>query len=351
MPIMDGIQATKEIRRLEKTNAMAGYPPCSPEGSTTTPSSETPTSASSETTRSSSSPYRSSVIIVALTASSLSSDRVAALAAGCNDFLTKPVTLLWLNNKIIEWGSIKALQMWADPVRTSQAAQARDVADRLHVPARKGSPSLSRQASLGKGSSTSNPTAERSETNSHIGLSSTRTVVAGASRSPATPVSPGKIWGPFKPSSATRRANSSEGPSGLPPNTNTMPGQCPRVYLYTLSTYSHFHSIIDLETGTHSLYIPTLACAQEFCSIPAAPNALSSPNDLTELRSDSLTPTARSVMPPVELPHNAPGKREMQPLFQEDPPPQTTPSKNPSVTATPEQPSTPQHRPMPPVLP
>ena len=145
MPVMDGIQATKEIRRLEKSNAAAGYPPLSPsmdEGST--PSEKYPLSASSSVTsetRSVNSPYRSSVIIVALTASSLQSDRVAALAAGCNDFLTKPVSLLWLNNKIIEWGSIKALQMWADirpdamkTITTGQTAQARDVAQRLHVP-------------------------------------------------------------------------------------------------------------------------------------------------------------------------------------------------------------------------
>ncbi|OBZ77036.1 hypothetical protein A0H81_03805 [Grifola frondosa] len=123
MPVMDGIQATKEIRRLEKYN---GAP---------TPQSEEqqppPTPPS----------YQSSVIIVALTASSLQSDRVAALGAGCNDFLTKPVSLHWLNNKIIEWGSIKALQMWADirpeavrSISTGQAVQAQNVARRLHVP-------------------------------------------------------------------------------------------------------------------------------------------------------------------------------------------------------------------------
>jgi len=153
MPVMDGIQATKEIRRLEKSNAAAGFPPISPstdEGHT--PLEKYPLSASSSVTsetRSMNSPYRSSVIIVALTASSLQSDRVAALAAGCNDFLTKPVSLLWLNNKIIEWGSIKALQMWADirpdavkTMTTGQAAKARDVAQRLHVPPKlKSSPS------------------------------------------------------------------------------------------------------------------------------------------------------------------------------------------------------------------
>lgn len=143
MPIMDGIQATKEIRRMEKANAKAGYPPLTP--STETPSDTSADSAASSSTsteiRSSNSPYRSSVIIVALTASSLQSDRVAALAAGCNDFLTKPVSLVWLNNKIIEWGSIKALQMWADirpdamkSMTSGQVAQARNIAERLHVP-------------------------------------------------------------------------------------------------------------------------------------------------------------------------------------------------------------------------
>ncbi|KAF9558224.1 hypothetical protein CPC08DRAFT_667774 [Agrocybe pediades] len=141
MPVMDGIQATKEIRRLEKCNATAGFPPISPAAD-----GETPTNAPPEP-RTLNSPYHSSVIIVALTASSLQSDRVAALAAGCNDFLTKPVSLLWLNNKIIEWGSIKALQMWADirpdPSRnassstsatTNQDTRADAVAENLHVP-------------------------------------------------------------------------------------------------------------------------------------------------------------------------------------------------------------------------
>ena len=157
MPVMDGIQATKEIRRLEKANAAAGFPPLSPASTDDGPTlseKSIPSAASSTTSesRSLNSPYRSSVIIVALTASSLQSDRVAALAAGCNDFLTKPVSLLWLNNKIIEWGSIKALQMWADirqdgvkTITNGQAAQARNVAERLHVPVQRGraSPSTS----------------------------------------------------------------------------------------------------------------------------------------------------------------------------------------------------------------
>ncbi|KAI0824651.1 hypothetical protein BC628DRAFT_1321751 [Trametes gibbosa] len=150
MPVMDGIQATKEIRRIEKTNGVGGFP--------STPQSEgqqTPSEVSTSDSRSTSTPsYRSSVIIVALTASSLQSDRVAALAAGCNDFLTKPVSLHWLNNKIIEWGSIKALQMWADirpevvrSITTGQAAQARTVASRLHVPEGRSTPLAPRSRS------------------------------------------------------------------------------------------------------------------------------------------------------------------------------------------------------------
>ncbi|KAI0693828.1 hypothetical protein BC835DRAFT_1415718 [Cytidiella melzeri] len=136
MPVMDGIQATKEIRRMEKVSGAGGFP--------STPQSEgqrTPSEASNDSRNISTPPYRSSVIIVALTASSLQADRVAALAAGCNDFLTKPVSLEWLNSKIIEWGSIKALQMWADirpevvkSISSGQNAQAQQVARRLHVP-------------------------------------------------------------------------------------------------------------------------------------------------------------------------------------------------------------------------
>ncbi|THU77368.1 hypothetical protein K435DRAFT_738503 [Dendrothele bispora CBS 962.96] len=143
MPVMDGIAATRAIRQMEQSNA--GYMQSTPvpSGDRVAMATSTPSETSSETKTAS--PYRSSVIIVALTASSLQSDRIAALGAGCNDFLTKPVSLEWLNNKLIEWGSIKALQMYADPladVSKKQTDRARDVAEKLHVPKGRSTPPL-----------------------------------------------------------------------------------------------------------------------------------------------------------------------------------------------------------------
>ncbi|GJJ07744.1 hypothetical protein Clacol_001949 [Clathrus columnatus] len=137
MPIMDGISATKEIRRLERAEQIGEFSPAVSESSRKSLGSFDSRSSITDT----SSP--SQVIIVALTASSLQSDRVAALAAGCNDFLTKPVDNDWLIDKVIEWGSIKALQMWAElppqlvsTIDRDQAVQAQSVAERLYVPSK-----------------------------------------------------------------------------------------------------------------------------------------------------------------------------------------------------------------------
>ncbi|KAL6874588.1 hypothetical protein HDV57DRAFT_236282 [Trichoderma longibrachiatum] len=127
LPGMNGLEATREIRRLERLNNIGVFSAAPGSIPETAPAEEELTE---QDRLENVAKFKSPVIIVALTASSLQSDRHEALASGCNDFLTKPVNFVWLERKVMEWGCMQALidfdgwRKWKDYSAKAEAIQA-----------------------------------------------------------------------------------------------------------------------------------------------------------------------------------------------------------------------------------
>ncbi|KAI1349671.1 CheY-like protein [Xylaria sp. FL0043] len=125
LPIMSGLEATREIRRIEKVNSIGVF-----SSSASSPPDAVLPEPAEEDKLANTEMFKSPVIIVALTASALQSDRHDALAAGCNDFLTKPVNFDWLQRKVKEWGCMQALidfdgwRKWKDFSQKTQENEA-----------------------------------------------------------------------------------------------------------------------------------------------------------------------------------------------------------------------------------
>lgn len=124
LPVMSGLDATREIRRLERVNSIGVF------SSAADAPPEIKGEPDEKDKLENMDLFKSPVIIVALTASSLQSDRHEALAAGCNDFLTKVSQARLHAQRALKMGScdpgcVYANMEYAQSLSTSSGSSAR----------------------------------------------------------------------------------------------------------------------------------------------------------------------------------------------------------------------------------
>ncbi|CAI2178618.1 10766_t:CDS:2 [Funneliformis geosporum] len=248
LPVMDGIEATKTIRRLEKSQKIADLP----------------------------------VIIVALTASSLSSDRQNALAAGCNDFLTKPVSLEWLERKIREWGCMQALidfEGWKKRKRNGDEQGIKDKkvesTSNVAVPGEKNNADNPRKGgdSSSKYLKQKNTQDDNSSTNSLIKLS--LPIVIKPSSKPSSHVCSMKI-----------QSNTNESIIDSNVESNKTNDVCPTSTVNNMKNNLISNNFLSLTTTPIS---PTTNSINESSSQPSTPLSTSAPPNIVRKRGNTVS--------------------------------------------------------------
>ncbi|MBD2742812.1 PAS domain-containing protein [Coleofasciculus sp. FACHB-1120] len=105
MPVMDGYEATREIKALEQQSAVAGE-------NNNLPANSSPTNATK---------------IIALTASAFEEDRAKIMTAGCDDFIHKPFRESMLFDKMAQHLGVRYLYQEDLPDSSPQSATPRNL--------------------------------------------------------------------------------------------------------------------------------------------------------------------------------------------------------------------------------